>query len=63
MPCGHAFVPRAKRWPIVPLTTSVDLKAGQIVTVDWRKEPDDPAQYPQPPEPNKLRPSVVVQDS
>jgi mRNA interferase MazF len=38
----------------------VDLKAGQIVTVDWRKEPDDPAQDPQPPEPNKLRPAVVV---
>jgi mRNA interferase MazF len=26
-------------------------------------EPDDPAQDPQPPEPNKLRPAVVVQDS
>jgi mRNA-degrading endonuclease toxin of MazEF toxin-antitoxin module len=41
----------------------VELKAGQIVTVDWRKEPDDPAQDPQPPEPNKLRPAVVVQDT
>ena len=41
----------------------MDLTAGQIVTVDWRKEPDDPAQDPQPPEPNKLRPAVVVQDS
>jgi hypothetical protein len=26
-----------------PLTTSVELKAGQIVTVDWRKDPQDPA--------------------
>ena len=33
------------------------------MTVDWRKEPDDPAQDPQPPEPNKLRPAVVVQDT
>lgn len=41
----------------------MELKAGQIVTVDWRKEPDDPAQDPQPPEPNKLRPAVVVQDT
>jgi glyceraldehyde 3-phosphate dehydrogenase len=41
----------------------VELKAGQIVTVDWRKEPDDPDQDPQPPEPNKLRPAVVVQDT
>ena len=41
----------------------MELKAGQIVTVDWRKEPDDPAQDPQPPEPNKLRPAVVVQCS
>jgi hypothetical protein len=36
---------------------------GKFVTVDWRKEPDDPAQDPQPPEPNKLRPAVVVQDT
>ncbi len=42
--------------------TSVELKAGQIVTVDWRRDPDDPAQDPHPPEPNKLRPAVVVQD-
>jgi mRNA-degrading endonuclease toxin of MazEF toxin-antitoxin module len=41
----------------------VDLKAGQIVTVDWRKDPRDPAQDPQPPEPNKVRPAVVVQDT
>jgi mRNA interferase MazF len=41
----------------------VELKAGQIVTVDWRKDPDDPALDPQPPEPNKLRPAVVVQDT
>jgi mRNA interferase MazF len=41
----------------------VDLKAGQIITVDWRKDPDDPAQDPHPPEPNKLRPAVVVQDT
>ena len=38
----------------------MELKAGQIVTVDWRKDPDHPAQDPQPPEPNKLRPAVVV---
>jgi hypothetical protein len=41
----------------------VELKAEQIVTVDWRKDPQDPAQDPQPPEPNKLRPAVVVQDT
>ena len=41
----------------------MDLKAGQIVTVDWRKDPRDPAQDPQPPEPNKVRPAVVVQDT
>lgn len=41
----------------------MELKAGQIVTVDWRKDPDEPAQDPQPPEPNKLRPAVVVQDT
>jgi len=41
----------------------VELKAGQIVTVDWRKDPKDPAQDPHPPEPNKLRPAVVVQDT
>ncbi|MCT0199563.1 type II toxin-antitoxin system PemK/MazF family toxin [Synechococcus sp. CS-1325] len=40
----------------------MELKAGQIVTVDWRKDPDDPDQDPHPPEPNKLRPAVVVQD-
>ena len=40
----------------------MELRAGQIVTVDWRKDPDHPAQDPQPPEPNKLRPAVVVQD-
>ena len=38
----------------------MELKAGQTVTVDWRKEPDVPAQDPQPPEPNKLR-TVVLQ--
>jgi len=41
----------------------VELKAGQIITVDWRKNPEDPAQDPHPPEPNKLRPAVVVQDT
>jgi len=41
----------------------VELKAGQIVTVDWRKDPEDPEQDPHPPEPNKLRPAVVVQDT
>jgi len=41
----------------------VVLKAGQIVTVNWRKEPSDSGQDPQPPEPNKLRPAVVVQDT
>jgi mRNA-degrading endonuclease toxin of MazEF toxin-antitoxin module len=41
----------------------VDLKAGQIVTVEWRKDPNDPAQDPHPPEPNNLRPAVVVQDT
>ena len=41
----------------------MELRAGQIVTVDWRKDPDHPAQDPQPPEPNKLRPAVVVQDT
>ncbi|MCP9841818.1 type II toxin-antitoxin system PemK/MazF family toxin [Synechococcus sp. J7-Johnson] len=41
----------------------MELKAGQIVTVDWRKDPGDSAQAPHPPEPNKLRPAVVVQDS
>ena len=41
----------------------MELKCGQIVTVDWRKDPDDPALDPQPPEPNKLRPAVVVQDT
>lgn len=41
----------------------MELKAGQIVTVDWRREPTDPGQDPQPPEPNKLRPAVVVQDT
>ena len=41
----------------------MELKAGQIVTVDWRKDPKDPAQDPHPPEPNKLRPAVVVQDT
>jgi mRNA interferase MazF len=40
----------------------VDLRAGQIITVDWRKDPNDPGLNPLPPEPNKLRPAVVVQD-
>ena len=40
----------------------MDLRAGQIITVDWRKDPNDPGQDPQPPEPNKLRPAVVVQN-
>ncbi|MCP9808580.1 type II toxin-antitoxin system PemK/MazF family toxin [Cyanobium sp. HWJ4-Hawea] len=41
----------------------LELKAGQIVTVDWRKDPDDPAMDPHPPEPNRLRPAVMVQDT
>ena len=41
----------------------MDLKAGQIVTVEWRKDPNDPAQDSHPLEPNKLRPAVVVQDT
>ena len=40
----------------------MELKAGQIVTVDWRRDPDYPSRDPHPPEPNKLRPAVVVQD-
>jgi mRNA-degrading endonuclease toxin of MazEF toxin-antitoxin module len=40
----------------------VELKAGQIVTVDWRRDPDDPSRDPHLPEPNKLRPAVAVQD-
>jgi hypothetical protein len=36
--------------------------AGQIITVDWRMDPNEPGQDPQPPEPNKLRPAVVVQE-
>ena len=40
----------------------MDLRAGQIITVDWRKDPNDPGLDPQPPVPNKLRPAVVVQD-
>jgi len=45
------------------LSAKVDLRAGQIITVDWRREPTDSAQDPHPPEPNKLRPAVVVQDT
>jgi mRNA-degrading endonuclease toxin of MazEF toxin-antitoxin module len=45
------------------LITDVELTAGQIVSVDWRRDPLNPAQDPQPPEPNKLRPAVVVQAS
>jgi mRNA interferase MazF len=41
----------------------VELTAGQIVTIDWRRDPLDPAQDPHPPAPNKLRPAVVVQDT
>ena len=41
----------------------MELTSGQIVTVDWRRDPLDPAQDPQPPEPNKLRLPVVVQDT
>lgn len=40
----------------------MELQAGPIVTVDWRKDPGDPDRDPHPPEPNKLRPAVVVQD-
>jgi mRNA-degrading endonuclease toxin of MazEF toxin-antitoxin module len=42
------------------LITDVELTAGQIVSVDWRRDPLNPAQDPQPPE---LRPAVVVQAS
>jgi mRNA interferase MazF len=45
------------------LIKDVELTAGQIVSVEWRRDPLNPAQDPQPPEPNKLRPAVVVQDS
>jgi mRNA interferase MazF len=45
------------------LITDVELTAGQIVSVDWRRDPLNPSQNPQPPEPNKLRPAVVIQDS
>ena len=38
----------------------MNLSSGQIITVDWCKEPNEPAQDPQPPEPNKLRPAVLV---
>ncbi len=41
----------------------MELTAGQIVSVDWRRDPLNPSQNPQPPEPNKLRPAVVIQDS
>ena len=30
----------------------MDLRAGQIITVDWRKDPNDPGLNPLPPEPN-----------
>jgi len=39
----------------------VKLQAGQIIAVDWRRDPVDPRQVPHPPEPNKLRPGVVLQ--
>jgi mRNA interferase MazF len=41
----------------------VELKAGQILVVDWRKDPRLPDHNPHHPEPNKLRPAVVVQDT
>ena len=41
----------------------MELTSGQIVTVDWRRDPLDPSLGPHPPEPNKLRPAVVVQDT
>ena len=48
----------------MPLTGQpLELTAGQIVTVDWRRDPHHPAQDPHPPEPNKLRPAVIVQDT
>ncbi|MFM2158935.1 MAG: hypothetical protein RLZZ124_1409 [Cyanobacteriota bacterium] len=47
----------------LPLTICVELKAGPIVSVDWRKAPGDPAQDLRHPEPNRLRPAVVVQDT
>ena len=39
------------------------LQNGQIITVDWRRDPVNPGQDPHPPEPNKRRPAVVVQDT
>ena len=45
------------------MITDVELTSGEIVTVDWRRDPLDSTQDPQPPEPNKLRPAVVVQDT
>jgi hypothetical protein len=39
----------------------VELTSGQIVTVDWRRDPLDPAQDPQPSEPNKLGPAATAQ--
>ena len=41
----------------------MELTSGQIVTDDWRRDPLDPSLGSQPPEPNKLRPAVVVQDT
>lgn len=41
----------------------MELKAGQILVVDWRKDPRLPDHNPHHPEPNKLRPAVVVQDT
>jgi hypothetical protein len=43
--------PKLSSMPGPPLSTSaadisVDLKAGQIVTVDWRIDPDHPALNP-----------------
>jgi mRNA interferase MazF len=41
----------------------VELKSGQILVVDWRKDPRLPDHDPLHPEPNKRRPAVVVQDT
>ena len=45
------------------MITDVELTSGQIVIVDWRRDPLDPAQDPKQPEPNKLRPAMVAQNT
>ena len=41
----------------------MQLQAGQIVLVDWPQDPEHPEQAALPPDPNKLRPAGVVQDT